>query len=48
MLELQHESLPATQRYLADVRKLGEAKEAVADADFIPRPKIVGTGTDGD
>ena len=34
--------------YLADVRKLDEAKKAVADADFVPKPKIVKTGTDGD
>jgi hypothetical protein len=25
-----------------------EAKKAVSDADFIPKPKIVKTGTDGD
>jgi len=48
MLELGHESLAVTQDYLADVRKPGEAKRAVADADFIPKPKIVKTGTDGD
>jgi integrase len=48
MLELGHESLAVTQDYLADVRKPGEAKKAVADADFIPTPKIVKTGTDGD
>ena len=24
--------------YLADVRKPGEAKQAVADADFVPKP----------
>jgi hypothetical protein len=34
--------------YLADVRKAGEAKKAVADADFVPKPKVVKTGTDGD
>jgi hypothetical protein len=28
-----------TQDYLADVRKPGEAKKAVTDADFIPKPK---------
>ena len=38
----------ASRRYLADVRKPGEAKKAVADADFVPKPKIVMTGTDGD
>lgn len=48
MLELGHESLSTTQRYLADVRKPGEAKKAVAEADFIPKPKVVKTGTDGD
>jgi integrase len=48
MQELGHESLATTQRYLADVRKPGEAKKAVADADFIPKPKMVKTGTDGD
>jgi integrase len=48
MLELGHESLSVTQDYLADVRKPGEAKKAVADADFIPKPKVVRTGTDGD
>ena len=36
MLEVGHESLATTQKYLADVRKPGEAKKAVADADFIP------------
>jgi hypothetical protein len=48
ILELGHESLATTQRYLADVRKPGEAKKAVADADFIPKLKVVKTGTDGD
>jgi integrase len=48
MLELGHESLATTQRYLADVRRPDEAKKAVAAADFIPMPKIVKTGTDGD
>jgi len=47
MLELGHESL-AVKDYLADVRKPGEAKKAVTDADFIPKPKIVKTGTAGD
>jgi hypothetical protein len=37
MLELGHESLATTQRYLADVRKRGEAKKAVADPDFVPK-----------
>ena len=46
-LNLGHESLAVTQDYLADVRKPGEAKKAVADADFIPKPKVVKTGTDG-
>ena len=36
------------QNYLANVRKPGEAKKAVADADFVPKPKVVKTGTDGD
>jgi integrase len=48
MLELGHESLATTQRYLSDVRKPGEAKKAVADADFVPERKAVKTGTDGD
>jgi hypothetical protein len=48
MLELGHESLVTTQKHLADVRKPGEAKKAVADADFIPKPKIAKTGTNGD
>jgi hypothetical protein len=48
MLELGHESLATTQWYLADVRKPGEAKKAVADADFVPKPKVIKTGTDGD
>ena len=47
-VELGHESLAVTQDYLADVRKPGEAKKAVTDADFIPKPKVVKTGTDGD
>jgi hypothetical protein len=48
MPELGHESLATTQRCLADIRKPGEAKKAVADADFIPKPKVLQTGTDGD
>ncbi len=48
MQELGHESLSTTQQYLADVRKPGEAKKAVADADFIPKPNVVKTGTGGD
>lgn len=48
MLKLRHESLAVTQDYLADVRKPGEAKKAVADADLIPKPNIVKTGTHGD
>jgi integrase len=48
MLELGHESLAVTQDYLADVRKPGEAKKAVTDADFVPKPKLVKTGTNGD
>ena len=30
------------------MRKPGDAKKAVADADFVPKPKFVKTGTDGD
>jgi integrase len=41
MQELGHESLATTQKYLSDVRKPGEAKKAVADADFIPTPQVV-------
>jgi hypothetical protein len=48
MLELGHESLAVTQDYLADVRKPGEAKKAVTDVDFIPKPRVVKTGTAGD
>ena len=48
MLELGHDSLAVTQDYLADVRKPGEAKKAVTDADFVPKPKIAKTGTAGD
>ena len=47
MLELGHESLATTQDYLADVRREDEAKKAVADADFVPKPRLV-SGTDGD
>lgn len=47
MYELGHESLETTQGYLADV-KLEEAKKPVAAADFIPKPKVVKTGTEGD
>jgi len=46
-LELGHESLATTQDYLADVRREDEAKKAVADADFVPKPRLV-SGTDGD
>ena len=47
--ELGHESLETTQDYLADVKK-DETKKAVADADFLPKPKVVKTktGTNGD
>lgn len=45
MQKLGHESLAVTQTYLADV-KLEETKKSVADADFVPKPKIVKkTGT---
>jgi integrase len=47
MLELGHESLATTQKYLADVRREEEIKKAVADADFVPKPRLV-SGTDGD
>jgi len=47
MLELGHESLATTQDYLADVRREDAAKKAVADADFVPKPRLV-SGTDGD
>jgi site-specific recombinase XerD len=47
MQELGHTSLQTTQIYLSDVNKEG-TKKAVADADFIPKPFIVRTGTDGD
>jgi hypothetical protein len=48
LLELGRESLAVTQDYLADVREPGEAKKAVADADFIPKPRVIKTGTHGD
>jgi integrase len=47
MSELGHESLSTTQVYLSDVR-MEETKKSVAAADYIPRLKIVRTGTDGD
>ena len=47
MLELGHDSLATTQGYLAYVRKEDEAKKVVADADFVPKPRLV-SGTDGD
>jgi integrase len=47
MQELGHESLATTQTYLDDVRKEEEIKKAVADADFVPKPRLV-SGTDGD
>ena len=40
MLELGHESLATTQDYLAAVCKEGEAKKAVAEADFVPKPRL--------
>jgi hypothetical protein len=43
MIDFGHESLAVTQDYLADVRKAGEGKKAVADAEFIPKPNIVKT-----
>jgi integrase len=47
MYALGHNSLSTTQVYLADVT-LNDTKKAVAAADFIPKLKIVRTGTDGD
>jgi len=47
MQELGHESLATTQKYLADVRREDEIKKAVADADFVPKPRLV-SGTNGD
>src|SRR6266481_5243916 len=41
MLELGHESLATTQKYLSDVRKEEEIRKAVADADYVPKPQIV-------
>jgi site-specific recombinase XerD len=46
MSELGHESLAVTQIYLADL-KMEETKKAVADADFVPKPRLV-SGTNGD
>ena len=40
MQELGHESLAVTQDYLVDVKK-EETKKAVADADFVLKPKVV-------
>jgi hypothetical protein len=36
-----HESLATTQKYLANVRRPDEAKKAVAESDFVPKPKVV-------
>jgi hypothetical protein len=47
MQELGHESLATTQKYRTDVRKEEETKKAVADADFVPKPRLV-TGPEGD
>ena len=46
MGELGHESLAVTQICLADM-KIEEMKKAVADADFVPKPRLV-SGTNGD
>jgi integrase len=47
MQELGHESLATTQDYLANVRRQDETKNAVADADFVQKPRLVtGTGAD--
>jgi integrase len=40
MQELGHESLAVTQDYLVDVKK-EETKKAVADADFVLKPRLV-------
>ncbi len=40
MQELGHESLAVTQDYLVDVKK-EETKKAVADADFVLKPRVV-------
>ena len=48
MLELGHDSLATTERYLADVRSPDEAKKAVADPDYAPKPKVVKARTGGD
>ena len=47
MLELGHESLTTTQDYLKDI-KPDETKKAVVAADYVPKPFIVRTGTEGD
>ena len=49
-LELGHESLATTQRYLAPRQRAqaGQSEETCREADFIPKPKVVNTGTDGD
>jgi len=47
MQELGHDDLSTTQKYLPDVRKEEEIRKAVADADFVPKPRLV-SGTDGD
>jgi integrase/recombinase XerD len=47
MLALGHNSLAVTQRYLANV-KTEQTKKAIAAADYIPKPRIVRTGTDED
>jgi integrase len=45
MQELGQESLATTQDYLDDVRKEEEIKKAVADSDYVPKPRLVsGTG----
>jgi hypothetical protein len=40
------ESLAVTQIDLSDVKK-EETKKSVADGDFVPKPRIVKSGTDG-
>jgi hypothetical protein len=48
MLELGHESLSSDSGLSRRRAQAGRSKEAVTDADIIPKPKVVKTGTDGD
>jgi hypothetical protein len=47
LITLMHESLATTQDYLSDARREGEAKKGLADADFVPKPRLV-SGMGGD